>query len=275
MKLTKIFIDSLTYPFLNISRMLVVVGIVILGNLMLILMFNNPLDFRVYDFQKILVPYGNVLNFISVVSLIFVLGYGIGIFKNAALSCSKMPKFNPRRDFSNGLKHLLIILIYFSVPLVLLFCFKHNLYDFNMYFHNCGSESLFGQTAESLFSIVRSVILDLSHFVMILPFGVLFFIFGLFKCSAVLEFVRSGNLSSAFDALSVLHNVGHLGRKLIYAFFILFCTMGIFIVALSIANRFYGGLFVSLAGYSYLIVFIYRFLGLVCGDEVDFMEECY
>ena len=56
--------------------MLVVVGIVILGNLMLILMFNNPLDFRVYDFQKILVPYGNVLNFISVVSLIFVLIYG-------------------------------------------------------------------------------------------------------------------------------------------------------------------------------------------------------
>ena len=98
MALKRILKDSLLYPFYNESKLLIFSSVVFIGNLLLILMFFSPALYTRYQFQKMILPYSNILNLISIISLIFVLGYGISIFNSSNKLYYDLPNFRLKND---------------------------------------------------------------------------------------------------------------------------------------------------------------------------------
>ena len=266
MELKDIVVESLSFPFYNIDKLLIFVIFVFVGNLFLILIFLNPTLYAQYEFQKMIVPYSDIFNLISIISLIFVLGYGLSIFKNSINLYFGMPNYSLMNDFINGLKHLAIILFYFSIPMLLFFILSNftgqSFYNFNLAYH-FGTESIINQTADSVILIIKPLIPNLFELIKIISCGFILLIFGLIESVAAYRFVKYDELSEAFNLFSVFEDVYTLNLKLIGRFAILIVIISIMIFIFSVINKFYGGLIVTLFGYSYLIVVYFRFLGLL------------
>ncbi len=270
MALKRILKDSLLYPFYNESKLLIFSSVVFIGNLLLILMFFSPALYTRYQFQKMILPYSNILNLISIISLIFVLGYGISIFNSSNKLYYDLPNFRLKNDFINGLKHISIMLFYFMIPFLIYFSFSlmlgDSVYDINLVFHQFGKESIFNQTQSSLILIIKSTIPNSYDFAKIVFCILMFFVFGLFECTAIYRFVKYEDFSEAFNLTFVLGDVYKSGLKLLKGFIILILVILAFVLIFSIINKFHGMLIVTLFGYSYLIIFYYRFLGLLYNE---------
>ena len=165
-----------------------------------------------------IVPYSDILNLISIMSLVFVLGYGLSIFKNSINLYFDMPNFSLMKDFINGLKHLAIILFYFSIPMLLFFIVSiftnHSVYNFNLTYH-FGTESIINQTADSVVLIIKPLIPNLFELIKIISCGFILLIFGLIESVAAYRFVKYDELSEAFNLFSVFEDVYTLNLKLI------------------------------------------------------------
>ena len=266
MELKDIVVDSLSFPFYDVNKLLIFVIFVFVGNLFLILIFLNPTLHAQYEFQKMIVPYSDILNLISIMSLVFVLGYGLSIFKNSINLYFDMPNFSLMKDFINGLKHLAIILFYFSIPMLLFFIVSiftnQSVYNFNLTYH-FGTESIINQTVDSVILIIKPLISNIFELIKIISCGFILLIFGLIESVAAYRFVKYDELSEAFNLFSVFEDVCTLNLKLIRGFAILIVFISIMVFIFSIINKFYGGLIVTLFGYSYLIIVYFRFLGLL------------
>ena len=252
--------DSFKYPFHNILDWIKLTILVIIGNLMIVfslIVINEML------FEKIL-SYVLIFIIMSILALIFVLGYGIEIIKHSMSKSRTMPDFKVIDIFVFGLKHIVISFVYLIIPILAYMALSQVLgvgdYNFDLTFFSFSKVTVINSTE----SIMEGPVMPTLNLIvtLIISFAI-FLIFKPFEIIGISRLVTTSSFRQAFNLKSVWSEVKCLKKDLVLAILVFFSVFLILGFVLSIFNHFSFGIFLSLFGYAYLIIFYYRFIGLI------------
>ena len=188
MGLSDIITDAIKYPFLDIKKFLIVGVISLLAGIS-----NIFIAFGVNNFA---------LNAIAtVIGLIFALilsGYALNVIKNGIYYSDEIPDFDWVNDFINGIKVLVIGLVYFIIPLIILILFA-------------GIGGVIGSglnhLAEAMgVSLIIAIIIAI--------------IFAIFEIIAIARFANTGEFGAAFSFGEIFEEVKQIGIARIIGFLI-------------------------------------------------------
>lgn len=262
--------NSFRYPFLNSTHWLILGIFLIIGNLMIVISFLNigftwEGDFNIEYFS-------DVLMIISVIVTILVLGYAINIIANSIVKSDEMPMFNIKNDFINGLKHILVLFVYFIVPILICVgvsvLLNTTSYYFDLTSFSFLNSVVLSETSGYVETLAMEADFTLNLIITIIISLILFFIFGLFESVAVCRLAKYGSLKESFNFKEVLREVKLSTLKLLLGLLFIFLISVILGFIFSLINMFIVpglrvGIIISLIGYAYLIIFNYRYLGLL------------
>lgn len=107
MNISEIFSDSFKYPVSDIRKFAIFGIVVVLATLNVSIANSSVLQI--------------ILNVVSFVAIILILGYGLDVVNYAFRKCDDLPDFDFKTGFVNGLKLFVIQFCYFIVPLILVY----------------------------------------------------------------------------------------------------------------------------------------------------------
>lgn len=107
MNISEIFSDSFKYPVSDIKKFAIFSIVVVLATLNVSIANSSVLQI--------------ILNVVSFVAIILILGYGLDVVKYAFKKSDELPDFDFKTGFVNGLKLFVIQFCYFIVPLILVY----------------------------------------------------------------------------------------------------------------------------------------------------------
>ena len=230
----------------------------IIGNLMTIIAFSGISDAQYY---LIVDSYFGILEIISVIISIYIMGYGVSIIKNS--DSAIMPDFNIKKDFINAFKYIAVSAVYLIVPILIFvgLCFLFGLtsYGFDVVsFSFTNTTDGYMMQVDPTFEIALTLIISF----------IVFLIFGLFEIVGVCRLAKFDSLKESFNFKEVLNDVKRLKWRLICGIIIIFFISLTFGFILSLINflhygDFIYGFIISLVGYAYLMILYYRFIGLL------------
>ncbi|WP_225369747.1 DUF4013 domain-containing protein [Methanobrevibacter arboriphilus] len=115
MKIVEIFKDGLTYPSNNWQNVLILGLLTIIANIVLVIpaigISLNSIGFT-----------GIVLTIVSIISFIInliIMGYSFSIIKNTVNNIDTIPSFEIGNNILNGLKILIISIVYYIIPVII------------------------------------------------------------------------------------------------------------------------------------------------------------
>lgn len=261
MNLTNQVKDSLKYPFFNISKWMILSVLVIIGNLLTVV------SIQIWDdalFEKIMAS-DLVLIFtvIFFIITIYILGYAIGIVKCSIDLEGHMPSFNVKNDFINGLEHAVILLFYLIIPFIfyiaMSFAMGVNMYGFDFISFSFTETVILTANESIMFETIPS----LNVWIVLIISFVVFLIFGLFEVSSLCRFAKTGSLKESFNFKDVWVDVKKSSVKLALGICVICVTTLILGFLLSFWPILPFGILIFYIGYSFLIIFKYRLLGLI------------
>lgn len=103
MNISEIFSDSFKYPVSDIRKFAIFGIVVVLATLNVSIANSSVLQI--------------ILNVVSFVAIILILGYGLDVVNYAFRKCDDLPDFDFKTGFVNGLKLFVIQFCYFIVPI--------------------------------------------------------------------------------------------------------------------------------------------------------------
>ena len=107
MNISEIFSDSFKYPVSDIKKFAIFGIVVVLATLNVSIANSSVLQI--------------ILNVVSFVAIILILGYGLDVVNYAFRKSDELPDFDFKTGFVNGLKLFVIQFCYFIVPLILVY----------------------------------------------------------------------------------------------------------------------------------------------------------
>lgn len=235
--LKEIIIDSLKYSASDLKM------VVMLGLILLVADYADNLTYTEL--------YGNEIKLlfliVVIIMAIFEAGYVFRILVETIHGSKKLPKFNNLKlMFQHGLKEIIILILYFSVPVVIFILFYMNFLnnlDFNV------------------LSVVNDVFISI-----ILILTLLIYIF--FPAVILHRAHNEGNFRSSFDFAKIYHKIRSIGfKRLIIVYIGLFLIVTIiktfFISTFATNIPLIGAVIPDLLIAPYLLIFTTRFLGLI------------
>jgi hypothetical protein len=235
--LKEIIIDSLKYSASDLKM------VVILG---LVLLIADNADNLTYTEL-----YGNEIKllFLAVVIImaIFEAGYIFRILVETIQGSKKLPKFNNLKlMFTHGLNEIIILILYFSIPVIIFILFYLNFLN-NLNFN--------------VLPIVNYVFISI-----ILILTVLIYVF--FPAVILHRAHNNGNFRSSFDFGKIYHKIRSIGfKRLIIVYLGLFLIVTIIktVLTSTFATNIplIGEVIPDLLIAPYLLIFTTRFLGLI------------
>lgn len=260
-----IFKDALTYPLLNKKYLLLMFFLLIVGNLFFIYpLFINYFIFYDEDF---FMRIGLILVILSVIFGIFIFGYCVSIVKNSISSTSEMPKILDRNNVIYSFKHLIVSFVYFLIPTLI---FVGLAYMMNL--TSYGFDFAYFQFLKTIpvsenEDILMAVSPTFEVLITIIISSVIFLIFSLFEIVAVCRLAEYDSLRESFNFKAVLSKVKNSFLKLFMGIlFIILFSLCLGYVFSFFNSLFLFGIFISIIGYTYLIIVNYRFIGLLYSD---------
>ena len=237
MSLGEIITDSIKYPFSNITNFLIV------GILVLLAGISNV--FMTYGISN------EALNVIGgIIGLIFTLilsGYSLDIIKYAFDNSDEYPMIDIAANFVDGVKVLIINIIYFIVPIFITLI---------------------------LAVITGAIGAGLNHLCTGLGIAaiismIVFIIFGIFEVIAIARFAEPGRLDEAFKFGAVIEDIQRIGFAKVIAFLII--AVIIIAIAAVIGSLLtfipvIGVLLSSIVLGGFIILFYNRGIGLLYAD---------
>nr|WP_295000515.1 DUF4013 domain-containing protein [uncultured Methanobrevibacter sp.] len=237
MSLGEIITDSIKYPFSNITNFLIV------GILVLLAGISNV--FMTYGISN------EALNVIGgIIGLIFTLilsGYSLDIIKYAFDNSDEYPMIDIAANFVDGVKVLIINIIYFIVPIFITLILAVITGAIG-----AGLNHLF--TGLGIAAIISMIV---------------FIIFGIFEVIAIARFAETGRLDEAFKFGAVIEDIQRIGFAKVIAFLII--AVIIIAIAAVIGSLLtfipvIGVLLSSIVLGGFIILFYNRGIGLLYAD---------
>ena len=223
MNISNLFKESLVYPIKNWAKFFIVgvLALFIIPNLFFNLPYFDPfiLNSPIIDnFQK----YFELRILLFVVSFlisVFILGYGFSIIKSTIDNVNNSAKchdFNIKTNWIDGLKVLIINLVYFLIPflaLILIYSVLFLNFDYIGFVSTLilNSSSILVAGAFSSFILFNITLMFNLVFIVnvIIPFIII--IFSLFQLIAIARFADTKDFKSSFnlnEIISVIKNIG-------------------------------------------------------------------
>ena len=249
--------SSFKYPFLNIKQWAVLSVLFIIANIIVWSGF-----YMIYPiFEKI----PEIWFFISVIVSIFVLGYSISILRNSIDHSDDMPGFSIKNDFINGLKHILVSLIYLLVPILVFIALANIMnvtaYSFDLTTFSFTKTVVINETPEYIESMAEQASPTLNVGITLVVSFIFFLIFGFFEIIGLCRLAKCNSIKEAFNFRIVIEEFKEKFSNLLIGIIVL-CVISIVLSFIfSLFNILIIGSFISLIGYAYLSIFTYKFIG--------------
>ena len=234
MSLGEIISDAVKYPFSDITKF-IIVGILVLLAAIPNVVYPTP-EGR-----------GLIYLLLALIGFIFSIvlsGYSMTVIKNGIEHSSEIPGIDPVANFIDGIKVIIIGIVYFIIPIII--------------------ASLFG----GLTSIVGA---GLNHAGAGLGIGaivslVVFIIFAIFEIVALSRFANTDEFGTAFNFGAVIDDAKRIGFLNIILFTIIALII-IFVVSLIVSLLsfipFIGSIIAVILLGGFFILFYYRGIGLL------------
>lgn len=226
--------DSVSYPFSDIVKFLIV------GIISLLASFSSLMD--------TFAPTNFGLQFIGIIiGFVFALilsGYSLDITKRTIENSNTIPNFDFLVNFADGIKVLIVGLVYLIVPIIITII---------------------------LLIITGAIGAGLDHVFASLGIGILisiilFIVFGIFEVVAQARLAQSGNIGDALDIGAVFEDVQRIGLLKIVLFLIVACVIAFIVALVEIALSFIpfiGIIIASIISGAFLVLFLNRAVGLL------------
>lgn len=205
MSLGDIFSDAISYPFSDIQKFVIVGVISLLASLSSV--------FATFGIQEGALYY--IAAIIGIIFAIILSGYSVDVIKNAIGRSIEIPDFDFMTNFINGLKALVISIVYMIIPIIIAIILL----------------VIFGALGAGIDHMVASL-----GFASIIIF-VLFVLFGIFEIVALARFADTGDLGAALSFGDVFEDAKRIGiLKIILALIILFIIIIVASLLLSLLS---------------------------------------
>jgi hypothetical protein len=237
MDLKEILIDSVRYSASNLRV------IIPLGFVLLIADLADELSWAgdMADELKV------VLFFLVILLAIFEAGYVFRILEETVKGSKKLPHFNKfRLMFIHGVKELLVLIIYFLIPVLL----------FGLVF------------LELLFSMDLNDVSGENTVIFLIFLTITLIIYAFFPAVVLHRAHNNGNVRSGFEFRKIYHKIKHIGLKrliVVYLGIFIFVTIVKFVLSDSIATTIpiIGEIIPDLIIAPFILIFTTRVLGLI------------
>jgi hypothetical protein len=274
MNFSEIFSDGLKYPSKNYLK-LIIIGILSFIPLLPFIAMNmlygngtNILNDNV-DFSNLPMPVIvlALLSFaLAMVLFLFVFGYLFNITKNTVQSKEDFPDFKVLDNFVDGIKLVVVHIVYFLIPTMILFVVGVAIIGLNINtIPNLNSMDQLMNNMGLVYQILIFVVISI----------VLYVLFSLLSIIAVGRFAETERLGSAFQFKKVYNRITSIGMV---KYLMLTIVLWIITVAISIVGSvigavpyYVGQLISSILVNPYIGIFFFRVVGLIYneGDSIS------
>lgn len=238
MSLTEIISNAISYPFSDIGKFIMVGILVLLAGL-----------------SSFIAPFGiqnnSILALIIVlIALIFAIvlsGYSVDVIKNGIDNSNEIPSIDFMKNFVNGLKTLVIGIVYFIIPIIIMLVL-------GMITGAIGAGLDHLAAAMGVTSIIAVII---------------FILFAIFEIVALARFADTGELGAALSIGEVVEDAKRVGILKIIGFLIvsfIIALVATFLSSLLAIIPFIGLIIAVIVLGAFVTLFIYRGFGLLYAD---------
>ena len=244
MNISEIFSDSFKYPVSDIKKFAIFGIVVVLATLNVSIANSSVLQI--------------ILNVVSFVAIILILGYGLDVVKYAFKKSDELPDFDFKTGFVNGLKLFVIQFCYFIVPLILVYITAY----FSGFLQSlAGIIKSYYETG--IYSISNSFLTSMS--ITVVTAIVLFVIFMLFSSIGMARLSKYDDIFEAVNISKVFKDLKKIGKSI--GWLILLMIVGFIITlvgaGISVIIPVAGSIIASFIVMSYFYLFYYRCVGLL------------
>ena len=238
MSLTEIISNAISYPFSDIGKFIMVGILVLLAGL-----------------SSFIAPFGIQNNsilalIILLIALIFAIvlsGYNVDVIKNGIDNSDEIPSIDFMKNFVNGLKTLVIGIVYFIIPIIIMLV---------------------------LGMITGAIGAGLDHLaeamgVTFIIAAIIFILFAIFEIVALARFADTGELGAALSIGEVVEDAKRVGIFKIIGFLIvafIIALVATFLSSLLAIIPFIGLIIAVIVLGAFVTLFIYRGFGLLYAD---------
>ncbi len=237
MSLSQIILDSIKYPFSDLTKFFIVGIIALLAGISSV--FSS---FGVDSVFLLLIGAAVSLIFTFVLS-----GYGLSVLKNAMSGYDEVPDLDPATNFMEGIKVFVINFVYFLIPLIITVILA----------------LITGAIGQGLHNIFAA--LGVTAIVAI----ILFIFFAFFEIIALARFAKTNELSDAFNLSAVFEDMKSIGiLKILALTIIVAIVILIAYMILSVLNfiPYIGIIIAEIIAGAFVLLFYNRAIGLLCAD---------
>lgn len=234
MSLTDIIGDAVSFPFSDITNFLIVGILAVLASLSSVLTAFG-------------VDGGIIALLAAIIGLIFAIifsGYGIDVIKGGIESSNQFPSIDLLKNFINGIKALLISIVYMIIPTIIAFVLM----------------AFFGVIGAGIDHIVAS--LGLASIIVFIIFA----LFGIFEMVALAKFADTDDLGAALNIGAVIEDAKRIGIVNLIIFVIIvmiIILISSIIISLFAVIPYIGIIIATLVLGAFTMLFANRALGLL------------
>ena len=266
MNLREIIMDAIKYPISDTRKFLIFCVLIILMSLSTILpsygVNNDTLSI--------------ILTLVTLIVSFIVLGYTVEVIKGGTEGDDTLPDFDYVKQFVIGIKAFILDIIYFIIPAVIVIIVASASGLFSSFTNIVyASIDAIGNGASNLTAIMAAVpqptvaAFTNALAVTLVVAIILFIIFSLMAVTGLVRFAKTGSGIEGLRFRTILKDMSKIGFvKIIVTLIVIYIVALIFAVVISLIGAIpYIGVFISIfIGVPFIILFLYRALGLLYAD---------
>ena len=266
MNLREIIMDAIKFPISDTRKFLIFCALIIIMSLSTVL----P-SYGVKDSTLSL-----ILTLVTLIVAIIVLGYCVEVIKSGTDGDDTLPDFDYVKQFVNGIKALILDIIYFIIPAIITIIVASATGLFTSFTKIVYiSIDAMSKNANNLTTIMAAVpkttmntftnALTITLIVAI----ILFIIFSLMSFTGLVRFAKTGSGTEGLRFRQILRDMSKVGLiKIIVTLIVIYIIAFVLLLIIGLIGLIpYIGVFIAIfVGIPFMLLFLYRAIGLLYAD---------
>ena len=266
MNLREIIMDAIKFPISDTRKFLIFCALIIIMSLSTVLpsygVKNSTLSL--------------ILTLVTLIVAIIVLGYCVEVNKSGADGNDTLPDFDYVKQFVNGIKALILDIIYFIIPAIITIIVASATGLFTSFTKIVYiSIDAMSKNANNLTTIMAAVpkttmntftnALTITLIVAI----ILFIIFSLMSFTGLVRFAKTGSGTEGLRFRQILRDMSKVGLiKIIVTLIVIYIIAFVLLLIIGLIGLIpYIGVFIAIfVGIPFMLLFLYRAIGLLYAD---------
>ena len=246
MNLREIIMDAIKFPISDTRKFLIFCALIILMSLSTVL----P-SYGVKDSTLSL-----ILTLVTLIVAIIVLGYCVEVIKSGADGDDTLPDFDYVKQFVNGIKALILDIIYFIIPAIITIIVASATGLFTSF-----TKIVYMKTTMNTFTNALTITLIVAI--------ILFIIFSLMSFTGLVRFAKTGSGTEGLRFRQILRDMSKVGLiKIIVTLIVIYIIAFVLSLIIGLIGLIpYIGVFIGIfVGVPFMLLFLYRAIGLLYAD---------